>query len=184
MVRSGDRVANRNRDFVATKIDSPLDIAITRVEPCVFEEGEKSAVPLGRFGASEGLGEDVLFIYGYPGTSPDGTPLAQSLGILGLRNRGLVMLARLVEVAGFPTRFDACVFSAVGNQETVNMGDPGGMSGSFVWRTNFTRDGQWSPACATVCGLVQRWDPDRRTFICTKVEEVRQFIDDFVRGET
>jgi Protein of unknown function (DUF2934) len=61
---------------------------------------------------------------------------------------------------------------------------PGGMSGSLLWKTNLRRaPAPWSPDCATVVGLVHRFDEQQQCLIATRIEYVSAWLLTVLRTE-
>jgi hypothetical protein len=67
----------------------------------------------------------------------------------------------------------------------VDLPDPHGLSGTAVWDTKFfaTQGRNWTPAQASMVGLVRAWDQGNQALICVKIEVVREFLVHALRQE-
>lgn len=167
----------------------PSDLALVRLDGSYFD-GSFRVRALGPEFFAESVPElagDFLFVHGWPGErSKELWCIAQGIAsttlpyttVVGASSRGWF---RPDVHFAIEYRFD--------NQRDesgriARVPHPGGLSGAAVWKTNW-RDNRnrWTPDCARVVGVAFDWDTDGNNLTCTRIDAVRDFINESLRRE-
>ena len=139
----------------------------------------KQSLPIARFaGSSQGVEEARLFVHGFPHARSRG--LAQSS-----MSESRAVLAGPADASGLRW-FDPRVQFAL-NYEGARLVNehgayedwvhPEGLSGSGVWAPNgSSQTPGWSPADATLVGVVTIWNDNCHVLVATRIEAVRDFL--------
>lgn len=126
--------------------------------------------------SSAGIENDVLFVHGFPGRRS----FAMASGVM-LKSHGLAtaIFPHPVE-SDFSPRFLIAYSTDGVHKSDGSPGDcpePRGMSGSPVWRANWTGNlSTWNPSMATVVGVAVEWSQEYPVLLVEPIERLRAFL--------
>lgn len=160
----------------------PQDLAVTRLSPVVLEGSDRIPLTAGNIALnSASLSDrDVYFVHGFPGKQSHFTTFFGR----GVISRSLPYGGWLQD-SMWPM-FDPSIHFAISypcdeiideRREPTNLPDPGGLSGSVVWKTNKAGTGsEWTPDMARVIGVAHRYDQEARCLVVTRIECVKGLL--------
>lgn len=162
-------------------LGAPEDLAIARLDGDHFRGQYRARAldPSLLAVDSNDLDGDYLFIHGWPGQF---SKEVRTIGN-GIASKPFPYLTG-VGSSSDPA-FDGKMHLAVDfrmdgkyeNGRSASPPDPGGMSGSAVWRTNWkSRGASWTFHDARVIGIINGWDQANHSLTCTRIEVIRSFI--------
>lgn len=174
------------RPFQAQGI--PVDAAIARIHDEIMGRAIQLPIPSSRFARKhEPVTDELLFMVGYPGKRARFSALAGALATTAVPY--LTQQVRQESVTSaehFRLNYNPERAWSVSRRGSF-LPEPPGFSGSLVWDTGYVRKrGQdWSPADATVTGLVFGWPRSHQSdsLIATRIEVVRSFLIRALREE-
>ena len=157
--------------------DEKHDLMLVEVEAASVEGIERNPIPTTIFADHSILApSDFLFFEGFPGGLSEPRP------ILELRNKAMGVGTVLVEAEhDGPAPFIYVHYSFTGNRETdgqiTEVPDPGGLSGSALWKTNLEYESDtWHSSDARIVGVVASFNEAHNRIGVARVEAVRQLI--------
>ena len=167
----------------------PVDLGMTCIDPPLWPETNRSAVPLDLIADHYVPTEhELLFVAGHPG---DMATFQDIPGDVKLKSDRVLYLAREVPL---PAGYDpASHFALAYDMERAQATDgskrklprPPGLSGSGIWDTGFAASGysdEWNASRARLVGIAQRWEPVEDCVIGVKAEALRNFLLVGLRG--
>lgn len=166
-----------------------LDVAIAEMSDPLWNATRHSAmsIPYGRFASKHQpvQKEELLFFRGFAGENA-----RYAFGMHEANGTGYCSQQKQVSDASDPSMFEIfwqpqeAKFALGAKDEArraIKFDDPGGFSGSLVWNTRYLecqKDGRaWTPESAVVTGLLRRWDPDTKTLLVWRVENLRDWLE-------
>lgn len=169
--------------------NAPHDLAVTRLDSVVLEGTD--CLPLYAeqiaLNTNDLNGRDVYFIHGFPGKNSRFTTFFDR----GVMSRSLPYGGWLQDSTW--SEFDSAIHFAISfppddlideRSESENLPDPGGLSGSVVWKTNKAGTGtEWTPDMARIVGVVHRFDQNSRCLIVTRIEYVKGLLIHTLRSD-
>ncbi len=182
---------------------APIDVAIIRVAGLGDNRATVASRHMSRrYGPVSG---ELLFWLGYPGSRCTRNESITELRIRSNWFKGpletpcvpfisqAVPAAPTKPLAGFHVDLHVLVHypakaARIAGDESVDLPNPHGMSGSLLWDTRFVastlRGDTWSPACARVCGLIWAAHDKPEVVVATRIEHVRHEFVASLRGRS
>ncbi len=162
-------------------LGTPQDIAAVKLDSKGMIGKDISPLRADRFALNTAdLNDDLYFIHGWPSSQSRFTAFYERGVISKSRPHGGWLATSLWP--GFERSIHfAVTFAPDGlidvDGSPADFVDPGGMSGSVVWKTNKVgcRD-EWTPDMARIVGLVHRYDPEARVLVATRIEYVKGLL--------
>jgi len=167
----------------------PTDLAMLRVDEDIFDGTSLKALNLERFAQkTEISGEDLLFVHGFPGKSSYAIAFTEENTLIATSQPYGCFLGTACGEHFEPEHNFAVTYPMMvpiaSERSPVSLPMAKGMSGSALWKVNKPEAGEeWSPALAQVIGVVYRQDLPEHSLLTTKVEYVRDFINEVCRRE-
>lgn len=155
----------------------PADLAFASLWPTALQGHPKSLLPRGRVAKiSDGIEHDVLFVHGFPGRNS----FVLASGV-ALKSHGLATAVFPAPFVGTLAPRFLIAYSSEGARKSdgspAECPDPRGMSGSPVWRANWTGNlSTWSPERATVIGVAVEWGQDVPALVVEPIERLHEFM--------
>ncbi|MDR4470056.1 MAG: serine protease [Nitrospira sp.] len=150
-------------------VDAEVDLAVMGCFQKALEQAAIKPLKYTHFLAPSYNHKDAFYYCnGYPGAHSVNLPF---LGEFSIRDNAFIGKA-----ARLPDGVDPSKCFAI--EYPCNI-DPPGMSGAPVWNLRFhcmQRVEDWAPEAASFAGVAQRWCPETKVLIVTRVEHVRDFI--------
>jgi hypothetical protein len=162
----------------------PVDCAVYVVEDEIWKMRPHSAVavPPQRISRKhEPLPGELLFFAGYP------EKRSKSL-YRNLISRATRLVTQELPTSPIPDlhanyfllNYSPGKTQSVDPANAIELSDPHGLSGSFVWNTRrvecHVQNREWSPDLAQVTGLLCRWDSPTSTVMAVRIETVLDFL--------
>ena len=164
---------------------SPYDLALTRIENHVWSDAtnQRLALPIERVAEKHNSVEsEFLFTMGYSGERARFSP---GLGALFSRATPYLTQESKSPPEWISEMFFALPYPPARARSVDAKGaglptNPGGLSGSPVWNTNFRRcnleNRRWDPSCSELTGVIFKWDNSTAHIIAVRIEYVREFL--------
>lgn len=159
-------------------VGDPVDLGLTRLDRSALTEiTDRAPIEPSRFGSSQDLDGEAIFLHGYPDDRSRFSPLSN-----GIRSKSLPYLTEIIPIpAG--TVYDDESFIAVAYDPTKALDEDDrevplplayGMSGAPVWatRSRYYRADEWGPEHAQIVGIAHHWLPEHKCIIATRAEQV------------
>lgn len=164
-----------------------IDICLVRVEVSTLQN--TAIVPLASLKLSHtsaDINDDVLFIHGYPGERSKFFKFVDGVASKSLPY-GTVTSKSQYDWFDDRVHFalDYTANSLIDEKlSQTALVIPHGLSGSAVWKTNQHNLGSsWNPDAAEIVGVVHHWDQNAQSLVATRIEVVRDFLIQSLRGE-
>jgi hypothetical protein len=166
----------------------PIDAAIARLDDAIMENATQRPIPADRFASKHApVTHELLFMTGFPGKRARFSALAGALATTAVP----YLTQQIPEESVTSPEHFRLNYNPERARSVSSLGsflpEPPGFSGSLVWDTGYVRKrGQdWSPADATVTGLVFGWplSDQSDSLIATRIEVVRAFLIQALRHE-
>jgi hypothetical protein len=154
-----------------------VDLACATLWPGALDCCPKSILPKARLAqSSDQVENDVLFVHGFPGRKS----FAIASGLM-LKSHGLATAILLPPLENsFSPRFLIAYSSDGIHKSDGSPGDcpePRGMSGSPVWRANWTGNpSTWNAGMATVVGVAVEWSQEYPALVVEPIETLNAFL--------
>jgi hypothetical protein len=168
--------------------DFPTDAAIARLHDLIMEKATQRSIPAGRIARKHApVTHELLFMVGFPGKRARFSALGQALATTAVPYlTQQVPGDSVTSPEHFRLNYNPERARSVDSRRSFLPEAPG-FSGSLVWDTGYVRKFRqnWSPADATVTGLVFGWPQSDQSdsLIATRIEVIRAFLIRALREE-
>ena len=165
----------------------PVDAAFAPISDTAWQSCPHQAIAISytRFAARHQIVQqaELLFFRGYSGENAH-----YAFGVHQTNGSGYCSQEKqktgdnkIFEMFWDPDRTEVTSGTEVEARAETKFEDPSRFSGLLVWNTRYievTSQGrQWTPECAVVTGLLQRWDPATTTLLVWRVEHLRAWLE-------
>jgi len=129
----------------------------------------------------ERLATDFLFTHGFPASRGRFLRLVNGIASRSLPYGAMQRLDPQVsdlQTYQFAIEFDPAGMCAPDRSRSDSFVDPGGLSGSPVWRIGISgrSRGEWSPALSLVVGFLTQWRPDEKVLVATSAGRLTEIL--------
>jgi hypothetical protein len=159
----------------------PEDLALGQIDDVVWQisQHQSAALPISRFANRHApVDRELFFVMGY---SRDRSKLV--FGELFSRSSPILCQEVTPPEGTHPFHFTLDYRTEKGKSiDGSSLSAPGakGFSGTLVWNTRYTECSlagrPWTPDCAVVTGILQRWDTSGACIVATRAEHVIPFL--------
>jgi hypothetical protein len=181
--KAGGHYCAFNKEWFAQP--GPVDLALTLIDPSIWSDGDRLALPLDRVAATHKLApHELLMLCGYPGKASYFTSFTDEPQLLS------PFIPYLARETTLPAGYDPAFHFAL--QYEMNLAEapddsrktlpaPPGLSGAPIWDTGFAASGcseHWTPARSRVIGMAAEWVEAKSCIIGIKADIVSAFLND------
>lgn len=156
----------------------PSDIAVVRIDPPPNTLRRWVTPEMLASASSADASRGLYHLHGFPGAQSRFTALGN-----GIHSTTLPYTTYNGSLpAGYNPRFHMAVEYSNddqlrGDDQMVSLPNPGGLSGSIIWRSNYTANrATWTPDMMSIAGIAIEWDHLNARIIGTRVEVVAEVV--------